>query len=193
MKRLMLLLLVASLGVLHAQDVNGVLKTNPLGWFAGQYQFGYEHFISPQASVQLMPGAIYSSAVVSINDSIVGFFEDYSATRAGFIVLPEFRYYFAADAPDGLYIAGFGRYRSVKTTVDEDVESTRTKVSLGGGFVLGYQIRTGGGLIGEAFIGPQFKSVNSTYTGAYEQYDDLSIDEGEGTGVRFGVTIGFGL
>ena len=193
MKRLLILMVLAGAGKVQAQDGTGVIKTNPWGWFAGQYQFGYEHFLSEKASVQLLPGAIYSTGTVSINDSIVGFFESYTVTRSGFIVIPEFRYYLSDEAPDGVYIAPFGRFRTVTATVDEDPQSTRRRQIMGGGFVLGYQHQLASGLTGEVFIGPQFKSINTSFTGAYEQYDDLDLGESDGTGIRFGINIGFGF
>ena len=120
------------------QEGTGIIKANPFGWFAGQYQFGYEHFLSEKLSVQVMPGGIFSVVNLSITDSTGFSFESYEATRGGFIVVPEVRYYLGDVAPDGLYIAPFGRFRSVKTTVDSDQASTRTRQSIGGGFVLGY-------------------------------------------------------
>ena len=193
MKRL-LFMAVLCIGIsAQAQEGTGVIKTNPFGWFAGQYQFGYEHFLSEKASVQLLPGGIYSVGTVSINDSLAGFFADYTANRTGFIVVPEFRYYLGDVAPDGLYVAPFGRFRSVKTTVDEDAQSTKTRRSFGGGFVLGFQYQLANGITGELFLGPQFKSTETTYTGAYQQYDDFGFDDADDTGIRFGLTIGFGL
>ncbi len=191
MKRWILTLMLGCVSGLSAQDGSGVVKTNPFGWIAGQFQFGYEHFLSEKTSVQLLPGGIYSSGSVSISDSLAGFFQEFSATRTGFIVVPEFRYYLGDIAPDGLYVAPFGRIRTVKTTVDPDPMSTKTRRSIGGGFVLGYQYQLANGLTGEVFIGPQFKSTETTYTGAYEQYNDLEFDRNEDTGIRFGLTFGF--
>jgi len=193
MKRLLILLVLAGAVKAQAQDGSGVIKTNPWGWFAGQFQFGYEHFLSEKMSVQLLPGAIYSTGTVSITDSIVGFFESYSVTRSGFIVIPEFRYYLADEAPEGLYIAPFGRFRTVTATVDEDPQSTRRREIMGGGFVLGYQYKLANGLTGEVFLGPQFKSINTTFTGDYQEYDDLDLGESDGTGIRFGLNIGLGI
>lgn len=193
MKRWLIFILLASAVSVQAQDGTGVIKTNPWGWFAGQFQFGYEHFLSENASVQLLPGAIFSKGSVSISDTTVAFFESYNVTRLGFIVIPEFRYYLSDEVPDGLYIAAFGRYRTVTTTVDEDADNTRLRQIMGGGFVLGYQYQLANGLAGEVFLGPQFKSINTSFTGAYQEYDDLDLGESDGTGIRFGLNIGFGI
>ena len=195
MKRTIIWLVVLALGAtnVHAQEQEGtgVVKSNPFGWFAGQFQFGYEHFLSEKWSVQVMPGVIFSNTTVSQGDSLL-FFESFDATRLGLIVVPEVRYYLGDVAPDGLYIAPFGRLRTVTTTVDQDEASTRKRTSIGGGFVLGYQYQLANGLTGEVFLGPQFKSATTDYTGDFESYDDLSADETDGTGIRFGLTIGLG-
>lgn len=68
------------------QEGTGIIKANPFGWFAGQYQFGYEHFLSEKLSVQVMPGGIFSVVNLSITDSTGFSFESYEATRGGFIV-----------------------------------------------------------------------------------------------------------
>lgn len=195
MKRTFLLMAVLAMGTtaLQAQEQEGtgVIKSNPFGWFAGQFQFGYEHFLSEKLSVQVMPGVIFSNTTVTQGDSLF-VFESFDATRLGFIVVPEVRYYLGDVAPDGLYIAPFGRLRTVKTTVDQDDVSTRTRTSIGGGFVLGYQYQLANGLTGEVFLGPQFKSSTTEYTGNFESYDDLNLDDTDDTGIRFGLTIGLG-
>ena len=93
----------------------------------------------------------------------------------------------------GLYIAPFGRFRTVTTTVDSD-RPALGHGSIGGGFVLGYQYQLANGLTGELFLGPQFKSSNDhEYIGGFRMaYEDLSSDDTEGTGLRFGLTIGIG-
>ena len=67
MKRILILIAVSASLTAVAQEGSGVIKTNPMGWFAGQYQFGYEHFLSEKASIQLMPGGIFGS--VSLTSS----------------------------------------------------------------------------------------------------------------------------
>ena len=195
MKRTFLLMAVLAMGAFslqaQEQEGTGVIKSNPFGWFAGQFQFGYEHFLSEKLSVQVMPGVIFSNTTVTQGASLF-VLESFDATRLGFIVVPEVRYYLGDVAPDGLYIAPFGRLRTVKTTVDQDDASTRTRTSIGGGFVLGYQYQLANGLTGEVFLGPQFKSSTTEYTGNFESYEDLNLDDTDDTGIRFGLTIGLG-
>ncbi|MDA8696066.1 DUF3575 domain-containing protein [Flavobacteriales bacterium] len=136
-----ILLMVIGLQVQgQEQEGTGVIKTNPFGWFAGQFQFGYEHFLSEKLSVQVMPGLIFSNTTLS--DTSLFILDSYDATRLGFILAPEVRYYLGDVAPDGLYIAPFGRFRSVKTTVDSDASSTRTRQSIGGGIRIGIPVPT---------------------------------------------------
>ena len=193
MKRILILIAISASLTAFAQDGSGVIKTNPMGWFAGQYQFGYEHFLSENASVQLMPGGIFGSVSLTSStlDSTLAF-ESVTATRGGFIVIPEFRYYLGGEAPDGLYVSGFGRFRSVKTTLDNDASSSQTRSAIGAGFVLGYQYMLANGFCEEIFLGPQFKSTTTTSTGEYDDYG-FAIDDDSDTGIRFGITIGFGL
>lgn len=191
MKRLVLLALVACGLHVQGQDMSGIIKTNPLGWLAGQYQFGYEHFLSESASVQVLPGGIFGSVTLFPNDSTSNL-TSVGAGRVGAIVVPEFRYYFSGEAPDGMYIAPFGRYRSVTTTLNNDGNSSQTRTAIGGGFVLGYQYSLANGLTGEVFLGPQFKSSTTTSTGAYDEYG-FAFDDESNTGIRFGINIGFGF
>ena len=184
------LALAISLGA-QAQDGTGVVKSNPLGWFAGQYQFGYEHFLSDRASVQLVPGGIFGSISLTTGDTLGGL-TSVTATRSGFIVIPEFRYYLGDEAPRGLYIAPFGRYRSVKTQVDSDEASSQTRSAVGGGFVLGYQYKLANGLTFDLFLGPQFKSTSTTSEGDYDNYG-FALDDESDTGIRFGLNMGFGF
>lgn len=191
MKRIALLALLAFGLHVQAQDMSGIIKTNPLGWLAGQYQFGYEHFLSEKASVQLLPGGIVGSVTLFPNDSTSSV-TSVGAGRAGFIVVPEFRYYFSGYAPDGLYIAPFGRYRSVTTTLNNDGNSSQTRTAVGGGFVIGYQYSLANGLTGEVFLGPQFKSTTTTSTSSYDEYG-FAFDDESDTGIRFGINIGLGF
>ena len=75
MKRIFLLMAVLAAGTLslqaQEQEGTGVVKSNPFGWFAGQFQFGYEHFLSEKLSVQVMPGVIFSNTTVSQAISLV--------------------------------------------------------------------------------------------------------------------------
>ena len=91
-----------------------------------------------------------------------------------------------------MYIAPFGRYRSVTTTLNNDGNSSQTRTAVGGGFVLGYQYTLANGLAGEVFLGPQFKSTTTSSQGNYDDYGFAFEDESN-AGLRFGLTIGLGF
>jgi hypothetical protein len=191
MKKVVFLLalgLTIGLGA-NAQDGVGGIKTNPWGWFAGQYQFGYEHFLGEHASVQLMPGGIYGEVSLTPNDTAATF-ASVRATRSGLIVIPEFRYYLGDEAPRGLYIAPFARYRNVTTRINNDQASSRIRTAIGGGFVLGYQYKLANGLMADLFMGPQFKSSTTSTTGSFDDYG-FAIEDESDTGIRFGLNIGY--
>lgn len=192
MRKLWLVLLVAAATGAQAQDATGVVKLNPWGAIVGQYQLGYEHFISERTSIQLTPGAVFSSvSLLAANDTLVTA-GSVGAKRSGIILIPEVRYYLGDNAPTGVYAAVFGRYRDVTTTLDDDPASTQTRSAVGGGFVLGYQHKLANGLVGDIFIGPQFKQTDTRSTGNFDDYA-FTLEEASDTGIRFGINIGFGF
>lgn len=197
MKHFFAALFVAVAGLASAQQYTSIIKTNPLGLFAGQYMIGYEHMLNDQMSVQLMGGAISSTG--DQNSSTGAYNNRLERTKSGFIAIPEFRYYVSPDAtgaPHGLYVAAFARVLSAKWDWndvrdtgfsyydaeldmyfegDADVSRDDERVAVGGGIVLGYAYYTSGGAMVEAFIGPQFKSVSFTRT--YENFDDVDLGD----------------
>lgn len=197
MKHFFAALFVAVAGLASAQQYTSIIKTNPLGLFAGQYMIGYEHMLNDQMSVQLMGGLISSTG--DQNSSTGAYNNRLERTKSGFIAIPEFRYYVSPDAtgaPHGLYVAAFARVLSAKWDWndvrdtgfsyydaeldmyfegDADVSRDDERVAVGGGIVLGYAYYTSGGAMVEAFIGPQFKSVSFTRT--YENFDDVDLGD----------------
>lgn len=189
-----------------------------MGYFIGQYQFGYERALSDKFSVVLNAGAIYRSqtAISSVVNSVD---LDFNRKVSGFILIPEARFYFSKkQAPEGAYLAGFGRFRQVNAewnteienpdeNVEEfvDVSTTRTRTAVGGGFLIGYQVIGEGGMTFDIFIGPQFKDVSSqvkydmdsltgTVDGEEVFPEKIGIDwnwDRAGTGIRFGFNFGY--
>ena len=182
-----------------AQQYNGIVKTNPLGMFAGQYMVGYEHMLNENMSIQVVPGLIHRTS--DQNDSFGTYNNRYEQLKSGFIVVPEFRYYVSPDAtgaPHGLYLAAFARVLSVNFDLDDvrdleytyyddllemtlegsaDVSRDEQRTAIGGGITIGYAYYTSGGAMLEAFIGPQFKSV--TYNRTYLSADIPSTEVGD--------------
>jgi hypothetical protein len=116
--------------------------------------------------------------------------ETESSSKSGFILIPEVRFYPGGDACEGLYLAALGRYRTVTNAVD-DVD-WRTRTVMGAAAVIGYQYY-GDGVMIDLFLGPQFKNVEEELLDdAFEEDESVFTFGGSGTGVRFGVNIGFG-
>jgi hypothetical protein len=211
-------LVAATLGA-YAQpnQYKGVVKTNPLGYFTGQFMFGYEHMLNERMSVQLMPGLVSQSSSQTLYDDM-GMETSYEQKKSGFIVIPEFRYYLKPDnlgAPEGLYIAGLARVLSLTYDLTDtgaagfygDVSREDKRTVLGAGAVLGYAFFLDNGLSAELFVGPQFKSV--TFERTYDNFSNVEVGdaafdskfldvslaglENSGAGVRFGVNVGFGF
>lgn len=197
MKHFFAAIFVTAAGLASAQQYTSIIKTNPLGLFAGQYMLGYEHMLNDQMSVQLMGGFISSTG--EQNSSLGTFNNRLERTKTGFIAIPEFRYYVSPDAtgaPHGLYLAAFARVLSAKWDWndvrdtgysyydaeldmyfegDANVSRDDERVAVGGGIVLGYAYYTSGGAMVETFIGPQFKSVSFTRT--YEDFTDVELGD----------------
>ena len=188
MKNIFLIALFLCATSLSAQsDGPGqVVKANPFGFIAGQYQFGYEHALTDQISVQMSAGILTGSGSATDSTST----ETHTSKRSGFIVIPEFRFYPGGNSCEGFYIAALARYRTVKWDVDGD--EWYNKNAIGAAAVLGYQWY-GDGLMIDMFFGPQFKSVSTEwFDGTLSELDDALFPEGDGTGVRFGINLGFG-
>lgn len=194
----------------------GVIKWNPLGIFASQYQFGYEHMLNDKMSIQLSAGLINRSSDQVYTDIFNDEQYRYEQVKSGFIAIPEFRYYFSPQdfgAPEGVYVAGFARILDLTYDLDDTADEgpwgnlsrVDNRTVIGGGIVLGYAYYLDNGLMLEGFIGPQYKSVafDRTYDSGIstelgdeffdEKFIDISLGgvENSGGGVRFGVNVGY--
>ena|SRR5436190_3488011 len=175
-----------------AQVKDNAVKVNIVGAVIGQYQLAYERALNEHMSVQLSVGYVtrsYDLAPV------------YTSKTSGFLVIPEFRYYFK-ESLQGAYAAAFFRYRGVTTTYDfldetYDYDYEEKRTSIGGGLVLGYQALISDAVVFDIFLGPQFKSAS--YKAKYDDntlgtgfYDTISFKgvEDSGVGVRFGFNLG---
>ena len=147
MKNIFLIALFLCATSLSAQsDGPGqVVKANPFGFIVGQYQFGYEHALTDQISVQMSAGMIAGSGF-SI-DSIS--METLTSKLSGFIVIPEIRFYTGGNTCEGIYIGAVARYRTDSWSVSGD--DWYTKNSKGVAVILGYQWY-GDGLMVDVFF-----------------------------------------
>ena len=187
MKNSLLIALLICATSLSAQSEGPgqAVKANPFGFFAGQYQFGYEHALTDKISVQMSAGFLAGSGTTSSTDSSsIG---TLTTNRSGFIVIPELRFYPGENSCEGFYVGALARYRTVTWTVAGDDWYTRD--AIGAAAVLGYQWY-GDGMMVDVFLGPQFKSIST------EWFDETLSEEeplfNGGNGVRFGINIGFG-
>ena len=184
MKKFMFAACAALLSLtMSAQQITQAVKANPIGFFAGQYQLGYEHGVTDFISAQMSAGLIASSGEAN---QLGNPLEIVSTTRSGFIVVPEIRVYPGGSACEGFYASLVGRYRTAET-VDDEGNMRLNRSALGGAFVLGYQ-RVNDGYTVDFFIGPQVKKV--------EAEGDLDVsgffNNDDNVGVRLGLNVGFG-
>ena len=171
---------------MSAQQNTQAVKTNPLGFFAGQYQVAYERALNDNFSVQLSAGFIGgTSEGTLVGDSLEITTETYNKT--GFIAIPEVRWYPGGSACEGFYIAALGRFRSA-TTVNESDDVILERTANGAAVVLGYQRATDGYMV-DFFVGPQYKAVTSA--GTLEEASSFFTSDNP-MGVRVGVNLGFG-
>lgn len=171
---------------MSAQQNTQAVKTNPFGFFAGQYQVAYERALNDNFSVQLSAGFIGgTSEGTLVSDSLEVSTETFNKT--GFIAIPEVRWYPGGSACEGFYIAALGRFRSA-TTVDESDDVLLERTANGAAVVLGYQRATDGYMV-DFFVGPQYKAVTSA--GTLEEASSFFTSDNP-MGVRVGVNLGFG-
>lgn len=186
------LLAIAAIAPANAQrrtdtvnDRNTVLKVNVLSPFVLTASGFVEHAFSPRISVQL--GAFKTGASVKDVD-----FEGHGFT-------PEVRYYLAEQAPDGFYLAGYGRVLNYKLTV-EDKEKGETYEAtykpIGAGVAAGNQFIFNSGVSLDLFLGVGVNGGSlNVKTGTNEDFDRGVLDYlnilGSGFRVRPGLTLGY--
>ena len=163
MKKAFILLFAVTLtSTAFSQYANGAAKFNLFGVVVGQYQFAYEHALNENSSVQLSAGIISRTWDGGIDFG--GLASSFEQKNTGFIIIPEYRYYFAGEALKGVYGGVFARYRSVNidyTSTSTGSEPDVTEISrsaIGGGILLGYQFIISDKVLIDLFLGPQFKS-----------------------------------
>ncbi len=180
---------LAGEGIVHAQDNGGrmQIKTNPFGWFAGQFQVSVEKPFSKHASWQLTSGIVRSNLELNTSDleSLLGVRTSLNSVDwLGFVVMPEVRYYLSPEVMKGFYFGGFARVRAIQRTMVTNFTGVQRRTAVGAGFVLGGQFQMGKRVRGDLFLGPQVKSV-TTNIGEHFVYGE----EGWIPGIRFGMNI----
>ena len=189
MKNTLLIALLLCTTAVSAQSdgPKHVVKVNPIGFFAGQYQMGYEHALNDKFTVQLSAGLITGSGSTFTTDTATLVTTTVTYKRSGYIVIPEVRFYPKGSACEGFYLGVLGRFRSVNQSVDGVDWFSRS--ANGAAAVLGYHWY-GDGIMVDVFLGPQFKDVTTDWFDSSFEEDEPIFDGGNG--IRFGVNIGFG-
>ena len=187
----MVLLAILSALQLPAQTGDWVVKSNPFGLFAGQFQFGAERLGEGPLTYQCTAGYVRSALELNTSDleSLLGVRTSLNAVDwNGFVVQPELRLYLSEKAGKGMYIAAFARVRSIRRVMVTNFTGVQHRTAVGGGGVLGGQFNLTPRLIGDLFIGPQMKSVTSSYSGHFVYAEGDWVP-----GIRFGMSLGWRL
>jgi hypothetical protein len=167
------------------------LKANPFGLFAGQFQFGAERHISGKRALQLTAGYVRSNLELNTSDleSLLGVSTSLNEVDwQGFVVQPELRQYLSAETGKGMYFGAFARVRCIRRIMTTNFVGTQRRTALGAGLVLGGQFNMTPRLTGDLFIGPQVKSVTTSYGDHFVYGEDDWIP-----GIRFGMLLGWRL
>ncbi|GIV35991.1 MAG: hypothetical protein KatS3mg032_0370 [Cyclobacteriaceae bacterium] len=173
MKKLFILFCsLAVATVLHAQ----VIKINILSPIVRTLNVQYEQALSGTSSFQL--GFFYTG------------YEEDGDRFSGFGITPEYRFYLSeTEAPEGVYIAPFLRYQSLK--LEDDFGSKGTYSGFGGGLILGKQWIFKEKVVLDVFIGPSYSS--GTVKIESGSGDNLGADVFDGFGLRTGLCFGLRL
>lgn len=190
---------------IQVQAQKFVLKINPLSLAVITANVQGEYALNEKMSAQL------GLFIGSINLGFGASGTDGGVSYTWFGITPEFRYYAQnakKDAPRGLYIAPFLRYRNVSTSFegsyyDPDLMANATGEikfninAIGGGVTLGYQWLFGDVFALDMFLGPQYSRANSSASVSCTNCDgdETVIEESAGLsfggiGIRGGICIG---
>ena len=175
---------------------SNVIKINPLSLFAITGNIQYERALNEKMSVQLGGyfGTISTGFGADGNDAGISY------TWYG--ITPEFRYYVtnaSKDAPRGLYVGPFVRYRNVTAKYDATLSTGETGAAkasitgIGGGAIIGYQFLFGDVVALDLFAGPQYTgwSVNAEAEATGEEVSYTGLFSGGSMGARAGIGFGF--
>ncbi|ARS37081.1 DUF3575 domain-containing protein [Pontibacter actiniarum] len=161
-----------------------VIKANVLSPFVLTASGFVEYAFAPQVSAQF--GAFTTGAS----------YKDVSFEGYGFT--PEVRYYLSdtKQAPNGFYVAGYGRILNYKLTVDDEEEGKTYKATyspVGAGVAAGNQWIFNSGISLDLFLGVGVNGGSLKVNSGTEDDFDLGFLNLVGSGVRFrpGLTVGY--
>jgi hypothetical protein len=180
---------VTALAQEYQQDVQ--IKSNPFGLFAGQFQVGAERHLSGNRALQVTAGYVRSNLELNTSDleSLLGVSTSLNEVDwQGFVVQPELRQYLSAQSGKGMYVGAFARVRCIRRIMTTNFVGIQRRTAVGAGMVLGGQFNLTPRFIGDLFIGPQIKSVTTTYGDHFVYGENDWIP-----GIRFGMLLGWRL
>ena len=166
-----------------------VVKSNPFGWFAGQFQVAVERPFSDRCSWQMSAGVVRSNLELNTSDleSLLGVKTSLNSVDwLGFIVQPEARVYLSQETMKGFYFGAFARVRAIQRTMVTNFTGVQRRTALGAGVVLGGQFKVSDTVRGDLFIGPQVKSVTTTIGEHFIYGEEEWVP-----GIRFGMNFGW--
>ncbi len=139
----------------------------------------YERVLSDKTSAKM--GLYYTGFTIS------------ETKMSGLGLIPEFRLYPGEKgAPNGFYLAPFVKYQNYSLKQSElGVDYKASLTGIGGGVCIGGQF--GQNFIFDIFFGPSFSSWSWSYEDNSENiFNDFKLG-GSGVGLRFGISVGFGI
>lgn len=198
MKKIITLLYILCLITpLFAQqyDIRGVAKIEPLALATSTLSLSYEQVISQQVSVQIGGG---------ISMKNVELWEGLGGEVFGYTLRGQARYYFLpsyskqqAYAPEGMYVGVWGRYNSLRATMDIGGESAEmlNGAAYSGGALGGFQVwikhnKRALALL-DVFMGVGYKLAD--YNGRFAERGKLIAYTSSGLVPRFGLSLGLPL
>lgn len=207
MKKLGMSLALASLALLLpslATAQKNVIKFDLGSTPAGQYSLAYERALGGRFSAQLAAGIISKDSWQVFTDGAA--LTRYTSDTKGLIAVPEMRFYLRKDAPRGLYLNGYGRFRTATRTLQDqsipmetDVSFREKTVTMGGGAALGVHFLILRTLSIDMNVGPQFKDRSITRDYVTEgvtdedfntKFLDLKLGDKQGMAIRAQFTLG---
>lgn len=186
----LLFYILCSFTPLFAQ--HSIVKIEPLALAASSISLHYEQVFNEQISVQI--GGSISNKNIEYWDGLGG--EVFAYSLSG-----QARYYFLpgyanqkAHAPEGMYVAAWGRYHYLRATMEIGGESAEMLqgASYSGGILGGFQVwlrhKKQNLLLLDAYMGTGYKIAD--YDGRFAERGKLIAYTSSGIVPRFGLALG---
>lgn len=174
------------------KPIRKIVKIEPLALATSTLSVRYEQVMSQQFSVQL--GGSFSDKAISFWDGLGGDVMGYSLNgQARYYFLPGYTTQ-EARAPEGMYVAAWGRYKYLRATMDiggeqaEMLQGAAYSGGLLGGFQVWLRYKKHRLLLLDAYMGMGYKLAD--YNGRFAERGKLIAYTSSGLVPRFGVALG---